>query len=116
MVSSELKKRLEAELKDLSTTSIDLEDYKGELLNVAFDIYNSDTFIAGIADKILSGDIITKGDKNILAIPLIVDNTFWVKNNGQTIDLKNSRQLLTLAEKIENLRKICRNLILLISN
>jgi hypothetical protein len=111
MVSAKVKRDLEIAFKDLANTSVDLDLYSGKLLSVAFDVFTSDTFIAGIADKILSGDTVDNNDRIILAKPLILDEICWVTNNGQTVDIKDDKLLFELAQKIENLRKICVNIV-----
>ncbi|MGI8544189.1 MAG: hypothetical protein ACR2MD_12045 [Aridibacter sp.] len=107
MVSAKIKKDLEIAYKDLANTSVDLDSYDGQLLSLAFDIFTSDTFIAGIAEKILSGDCINNDDRIILIKPLIVDDVYWVTNSGQVIDINDDKPLFELAKKIETVRKIC---------
>lgn len=111
MVSSKVKRNLEIAFEDLANTPINLDSYSGKLLSVAFDVVTSDTFIAGIADKILSGDVVDSNDRIILAKPLIVDRVYWVDNTGQITDIKNDEMLFELARKIENVRKICLKII-----
>lgn len=107
MVSSNIETELARAFENLSSRSIDLNDYDGELIELAFDITTSDTFISGIADKILSGDTLQNEDRKILAKPLILDEIFWINSDGQLTNLKDDERLFEHAQQIERLRKIC---------
>lgn len=107
MVSPEAMKDLKAALEGLGSAFVDINSYSGELLAAAFDVYTTDTFIAGIADKIISGHMISDVDRAILAKPLIFDRVFWITSSGQTIDIKDDPLLLDLAQKVELLREKC---------
>jgi hypothetical protein len=107
MVSSKVRKDLEVAFEELASTSVDIHVYNGQLLDTAFDVFTANTFIAGVADKVLSGDAVDDSDRMILATPLILNQTFWVMNCGQAINIENDQPLFELAQKIEKVRELC---------
>ena len=102
-----MKKKLRLAFKELAETSIKLNDYRGKLSDIAFDLSITDSFIAGIADRILGGDLITSDEIALLRKPFLHDETFWTTTDGLCADLEHSPELLGFASKIEEVRRIC---------
>jgi hypothetical protein len=101
-----MKSRLKFAFDDLARSEIDSNLYRDEWGATAFDVSTSETFIIGIADKLMSNDALTSSDLTILRRQLLVD-TIWTANDGTTIDLREQNILIQAARKIEKLREVC---------
>ena len=83
MVSPELLKEVEERFDVLSQSSIEPGNYTGSLFDVAFEITTADTFVAGVASKIIDRDRLTKQDKAIVQRPLLLEGRWWQCDDGQ---------------------------------
>lgn len=111
MVSSKLEDHLKSMAIELSNQSISLYKYKGDDAEIAFDIVTSDTFIAGIADKLIERISLSTEETSLLEKKLLV-NGEWFCNDGHTHSLNHLPELKKYAGKIEELRIICRKILM----
>jgi hypothetical protein len=106
MVSAEMMAELRASLQAMSRSSINPADYEGTLFYVVFDILTADTFVAGIATKILDGESIPHNERVVVVrSPLVVKGS-WV-DEGRTLDLSAHPTVLAVARAVENTRAVC---------
>lgn len=107
MVSPKIKKELEELNKSLSVTSLDLFKYEGESFDVACEITTAESYIAGIADKIIEKSPLHESDWKILNRIFLVAGDNWLLEGVKAINLKTYPELLQLVEAIEKLRLKC---------
>jgi hypothetical protein len=102
---------LKSAFTKLAGMSINIGDYVGSLHEVAFDLCYTDSFIAGIADRILSGEPISRQERAVIHKPFILDETYWASTEGLYVDLSNHEKLLEIAKQIEEVRQICARMV-----
>lgn len=85
---------------------IDLDRYKGDLFDVVFEIVTADTFVAGVASKILDQEPPTEEEKSVVARPLFSEG-LWLRESGGSVDLRPHLEIYRVAHAIETLRTIC---------
>jgi hypothetical protein len=92
----------------LQTCKIRVRDYReSAAFDAAFSIKTADTFIAGIADTILSGKTIPIEHRAILEREFIRSRKMWVMEDGSPFDLSSFPELLNWATIIESVRNEC---------
>jgi len=106
MVSSEIRE-LRSGFKKMTKAIIDVNDYHGELSDLAFDLCTTESFIAGLVGRILENDILSDEELRVLAESFIVDGRFWNGPNEQVTELAKSQSLFEFAIELENVRKLC---------
>jgi hypothetical protein len=106
MVSSEVTKRggLAQLLKRLQHTTIDVNSYTGRVAEVAFDLTTFDSFIAGLATRLVSGGAPTYEEQGLLKRELPLTGTVWTLDSGEKVDLVMFPELLAHARLVESLR------------
>jgi hypothetical protein len=107
MVSSKIKKELEELYQSLAVTSIDLFKYEEESFDVACEITTAESYIAGIADKIIENSRLHESDREILNRVFLTDGNNWLLEGVKAINLKTYPELLQSVEAIEKLRLKC---------
>ncbi len=97
---------LRASWEGMRRSSVNPADYEGTLFDVVFDILTADTFVAGIATKILDGESIPHNERVIVVrSPLVVKNS-WLYE-GRPFDLSAHPTSLAVARAVENTRALC---------
>jgi hypothetical protein len=100
----------QARLRDschrLQACSIALNDYSGSLLDIAFDLITVDTFVAGLASKILDRQTLTPQERQILLPPFLA-GSIWNGHEIRHADLTGFPELLAYAQAIEQARVSC---------
>jgi hypothetical protein len=90
---------------------IDLHRYTGELFDVVFDIVSADTFVAGIASKLLAHEAILSEEQAFITNPFFDRHGNWKSSDGKTINLRSAHEVYTVALALEKLRaKYCQAL------
>ena len=77
MVSSKLIREIGKRYEALMQTSIELGKYNGALFDVAFEITTAETFVAGVASKIMDHNQLTADDKLIVGRPFMLESRWW---------------------------------------
>ena len=99
----ELEERFDA----MAQSAIELHNYTGSLFDVAFEITTADTFIAGVASKIIDGNRMIKKDESIVQRPLLLEWRWWQCEDGSVFDLSESPEMTSTkinSEKQQRLR------------
>ena len=88
-------------------SSIELGNYTGPLFDVAFEITTAETFVGGVASKIIDRDRITKRDRLVVQHPLLLEGRWWQCDDGNVFDLRVNPEINSRAMTIEKLRATC---------
>lgn len=84
----------------------------GPLFQVVFEVITADTFIAGIASKILDGDPIEPRERVVVSSPVLIEERWWQCDNGQMFDVQEHTEIRKIAMNIERLRKKCNEVLI----
>ncbi|MCU7863832.1 MAG: hypothetical protein KZQ92_07620 [Candidatus Thiodiazotropha sp. (ex Lucinoma borealis)] len=106
MVSSKLREQLKDAYKKTCNQTININDYAGTDFDILFDILTAETFIAGLADRLIEGETIDTLERSILERQLF-SGKVWHLDNGEECVLSHDLEILTYAKQVENLRNIC---------
>jgi hypothetical protein len=93
--------------EELRHHSVDPYNYSGLLFDVVFEIITADTYIAGIANKILDKEFIEVEERFFLGKPLLVDKRWWQRPMGEAFDMQDHADISEYAIKVERLREKC---------
>lgn len=107
MVPSQVIEEIKQCYEALARQSIDPHAYMDSMFQVVFEIITADTFIAGIASKILDGDPIDPEELVVVSSPLLIEGRWWKCNDGQMYDVQGHAEVRQVAMSIEKLRKKC---------
>jgi hypothetical protein len=108
MVSTEMRAAVKLAFEALEDQKLDIHQYSPPLFDVVFEIFSADSFIAGIAGKILDRDRIVAEETAILDRPLLQDRRWWRLENGELFDLEPYQEVSTAANALDNLRARCK--------
>lgn len=107
MVSSKLIREIGKRYEALMQKSIELGKYNGALFDVAFEITTAETFVAGVASKIVDHNQLTADDKLIVGRPFMLESRWWKRASGSLFDLNEHPEISRAAIAIEELRAAC---------
>jgi hypothetical protein len=107
MLSPKLMREMQKQFDALAQSAIEPGNYTGSLFDVAFEITTAETFIAGVASKIIDGNRITKKDMSIVQRPLLLEGRWWQCDDGSVSDLGVNPEINRRALAIEQLRAAC---------
>ena len=107
MVSAKMIVEIKRKYQALSNKRIDIHQYSGPLFDVAFEITSADSFVAGVASKLLDRDSITREERILISTQVLLDGRLWRRDSGELFDLHSYAEIKDLAVSIENLRAIC---------
>jgi hypothetical protein len=110
MVSSQMMHRLRDEFDTIESQSIDPQNYAGDDSDVVFDIITAETFVAGIASKILDSKTISSEEKQILNKEFVKGGN-WLRADGSEYSLWHLPDVKEYVRSIEALRVICLQLV-----
>ena len=110
MVSSQLKLKLIETFGILKTSTLNIHSYSGSDFDTVFDIISADTFIAGIADKIIEGHTVSQQEKAILNKKLL-ENKSWITTDGEIKSLEHLPEVLNYAYLLQNIQHLCRRVV-----
>lgn len=108
MVSTEMMAAVKLAFDALEDQQLDIHRYSPPLSDVIFEIFSADSFIAGIAGKILDRDSISPEERTILDRPLLTDRRWWLRDNGELFDLQPHQEISNAANAVEDLRAKCK--------
>src|SRR5262245_56389938 len=108
MVSSKLTAELKRAFDRLQNASLDIHQYPSPLFDIVFEIISADTFVAGIASRLIDGDTVGPDERAIVEEPLLVERRWWKLENGQLFDLQPYPELSEAALAVESLRLKCK--------
>jgi len=91
----------------LAKQSLDIHQYSGRLAEVVFDIFTVDSFVAGIASKLLDRRAISAEERAFVARPMFLDDRWWRCEDGQLFDIRSDASVKIVAETVERLRRKC---------
>ena len=112
MVPSKVIAEIKQSYEALARQSIDPHNYTGYLFQVVFEIITADTFIAGIASKILDGEPIEPEDRAVVSSPVLIEERWWQCDDGQMYDVQGHAEVRQVAMNIEKLRKKCYDILI----
>jgi hypothetical protein len=107
MVSPKITAEIKQSYENLAKQSLDPHNYTDFLFQVVFEIITADTFIAGIASKILDCEPVTLEERAIIRSQLMVERRWWRCDNGQLFDVQEYPEIYQAALNIERLREQC---------
>ncbi len=107
MVSPEDVAEIRQCFERLEHHSVDPHNYSGLLFDVVFEIITVDTYIAGIASKILDGEFIETEERLFLGKSLLIDEHWWQRPTGEVFDMQDHADISEFAVKVERLREKC---------
>jgi hypothetical protein len=96
---------LKAMLNAMKTASINPADYAGAMFDVVFDIITADTYVAGVATKLVDGERVDPAEAAYVSRPLLKGSA-WLYE-GQEFDLSQHPAAFKAAEAVERTRAIC---------
>ena len=109
-IETRMKDEIQKLYNVLKKTPIDLFSYDGEMKDIAFDITLTDSYVAGIADRIVNNEPPLKNaELKSLHYPFVVDGQYWWFKKSRKVDLEPFPDLLKLATLLETLRIKCLN-------
>jgi hypothetical protein len=91
--------------------AIDLHKYSEPLFSVVFEMMTTDSFIAGIASKILDGELVGPEERAIASSPFLLEARWWKGENGQMFDVNEYPEVRAVALNIERLREKCNEIL-----
>ncbi len=91
----------------LAELSLDIHEYSGPLFDVVFDVVTADSFVAGIASKLLDRNTITAEERAFIATPRLIDGGWWRCDDGQLFDIRPYASVMVVADAVERLRRKC---------
>lgn len=105
MVSSEMTSELVKLFDILKSKTLDIHSYSGDDFDVVFDLISTDSFLAGIADRVIEGKSVTY-DEIIILKQKNMDGTDWITTEGSYISLEHLPEVLTYAQLLDSMRKL----------
>ena len=107
MVSPEIMTEIKTLFEALAEHSVDIHEYSGRMFNVVFEIFTADSFVAGIASKILNRDSVSREERVFVDSPMLIEDRWWRCDDGQLFDLRPYPKVKVLADAVEKLRHKC---------
>jgi hypothetical protein len=107
MVSPKLINLIRDLYDALAELSLDVHEYSGPLFDVVFDVVTADSFVAGIARKLLDGNTITPEERAFIARPRLMNGGWWRCDDGQLFDIRPYARVKVVADAVERLRCKC---------
>ena len=108
MVSPKLTAEIKRGFEALRNQKLEIHDYGPPLFDVVFEIYTADTFVAGIASKLVDRDPVMQEERVVVESPLMIEGRWWRRDNGELFDLQPHVEVLEAAMAIEDLRIKCK--------
>jgi hypothetical protein len=108
VVSPELTAEIERSFEALQNQKLEIHDYSPPLSHIVFEIYTADSFVAGIASKLLDRDPVRPEERVVVESPLMIDGRWWQCDDGELFDLQAHPEVRETAMAIEDLRVKCK--------
>jgi hypothetical protein len=106
MVSTKVLNELRR-LYDSDERVFDIHECRDRLFDVALEINTTDSFVAGIASKILDQGKVTAKERLFISKPLLEEGTLWRCDDGETFDLGPHPEVMRVVTGLEKLRVKC---------
>lgn len=106
MASSKVLKELRQLYQNPGERLIEFSKYTGAAHDLAFDITTEDTFIAGIASRILDHRTISREDRQIIDDSRM-EGDRWRCDDGEFVDLSPYPEIKAVAKRVEEFRAKC---------
>jgi hypothetical protein len=110
MVSSKVRSKLVEAFETLKNSTLDIHNYSGNDFDVVFDIISTDTFIAGIVDRIIDGQNIDQ-QENVILKKKYLENTCWITTEGNLLPLEHLPEVLEYAQVLQKVQQLCAKII-----
>lgn len=107
MVSSKIMIQIRDRFEVLAAHSLDVHEYSGRLFDVVFEIVTADTFVAGLASKLLDGGAVSSEERRFIDSPLLIEGHWWRCEDGQLFDIQPYPEVKVAAVAVEELRHKC---------
>ena len=107
MVSPKVRNEIRERYEALAGQSLDIHKYSDRMFDVVFEIITADTYVAGVASKIIDGDTVTPDDWNFIGRPMLMEGRWWRCDDGQLFDIEQDPEIKLVASSIESLRHKC---------
>src|ERR1700730_11914324 len=111
MVSSKGTAEIRRCYEALKEKKLDIHRYSGFLFDVVFKITTADTFVAGVASKLVDRDTVAPEEKIVVSAPLLLEDRWWRCDDGQLFDLEPYAEIRKVARSIESLRAKCKDVL-----
>lgn len=111
MVRTEVLRELDRLFNDPGPRSFDINDYTGQAFDVAFEINTADSFIAGIASRIIDRERVTRAHRKVLNEARVLGSD-WRCFDGELFNLEPYPKLRAAAMGVEELRLKCQEALL----
>ena len=98
--------RLYELLRHVTSRSLDLKAFTGQLADVAFEITTAESFLAGIASALLERGVMDPSHRVVLEKEFLRGTT-WNLGDGARVDLSSAPELLQAARAVQELRDEC---------
>ena len=92
--------------EELAELSLDIHKYSGPLFDVIFEIITVDSYVAGIASKLLDINTITPEERAFVATRKLMEG-MWRRDDGQLFDIRPYPEVKVVADTVERLRSKC---------
>ena len=90
----------------LQASDINPNRYQGEIQQVVFELFDAETFVAGIASTLLDGERPERAAILILETTFLL-GTHWMRRDGSEFDLRALPEILERARRVEELKEAC---------
>jgi hypothetical protein len=107
MASAQLIQEIRDLFDTLSNQSLTVHHYSGRVFDAVFDITTADTFVAGVASRLIDGDAATIEEFGFIGEPMLTEGRWWRCNDGKLFDLEPYPEIKLVAGTIESLRQKC---------
>lgn len=107
MVSPKIIDEIRGLYEALTEQSLDIHEYSDRMFDVVFDIITADTYVAGVATKIIDGDPIAPKERNFIGRPLLMEDRWWRCDDGELFDIQRYPRVKLVASTVESLRHKC---------
>ena len=84
-----------------------LQDYDGAIRDVVFDVFTAETFIAGIAESLLSKVTPSPQHLEILTTRLLTQDRCWKGTLVTAVDINATPEIARYVELLEEVRRNC---------
>ena len=90
----------------LQPSDINPNRYQGAIQQVVFELFDAETFVAGIASTLLEGERPERAAISILETTFLL-GTNWMRRDGSQFDLRTMPEILARARRVEDLKEAC---------
>ena len=98
---------LQSVLLDLARARVDLNDFEGDAWEAVFDMYTTESALAGISTRISQASSIPSlsAEENTMIHGEFLRGTMWIRRDGSSHDLSAHEDLLHYGSRIDALRR-----------